>query len=44
MKSDDKKLKNYNKPKLTVYGNIKKNTAAATGTGRADAIYSGQPQ
>jgi hypothetical protein len=43
MKSEDIKLKKYNKPKLKVYGDIKENTKAATGQGRADAIYSGQP-
>jgi len=43
MKSNANKLNNYNKPQLKVYGNLKKNTEAATGQGARDAIYSGRP-
>jgi hypothetical protein len=43
MKNNDNKLNNYKKPQIKIYGNIKKNTKAATGQGSRDAIYSGRP-
>jgi hypothetical protein len=43
MKNGNSKSKKYNKPKLKVYGDIKKHTAAVSGPGRRDAIYSAVP-
>lgn len=43
MRNRENKLKKYNKPKLEVHGDIKKQTAAVSGPGRRDAIYSAVP-